>query len=555
MAKILILTRDTDQRIEFRHDLAAESELEQVEIAIFGDYSSLATELVGDDEVLLVVINYELSYQIDDTSKEKVNETVALARKLSEKNGPPVLFIGPVDRSEDARVISRLQGVESIEARYMFDMDAGGKRRFYVSRILEMIDGPQAQQDEPETPTGLIELAIDDKDSVHCATTLIYRGGRSLNCVGSDFPYDSNKKKLLAYITQQLSEETNFEEFIEGYGIVGELTRDILNYDEATKAAISGLVDRVGGVRNVWIRFRVPYRKMSKIPFEAVLRCDHFKDSGPPEFQLKYSPVYRVVGDPSSPESELKFPMLSGLRENSPKRISCLIIDATTSGIVDRGNDSDLPANLPDIEENIRQEIEFVEETFEKVKQSGSISKIGKIDFSSDAEKNDPLAALDEIVKSNKWDIIHFSGHSIFKPGNKQISDRGYIFLPGKRAIPVMIMTVVEWFRKASLVYMSSCQSAEPAFVNALAEEGGIPTIIGFRWQVSSLGATQFAGLFYLNLFRDKTGDIESAFVEAQRCLVDPGKYPLPRELRKNKNWKKLDVKAGASPMLVMQDV
>lgn len=555
MAKILILTHDPDQRIEFRNDLAAESKLEHVEIAIFGDYSALATELIGDDEVLLVVINYELSYKIDDRGKGKVNETVALARKLSEKNGPPVLFIGPVDRSEDARVISKLQGVKTIEAGYMFDIDADG-RRFYVSRIIEMIEGPQAQQDELEKPTGLIELAIDDKDSVHCATTLIYRGGRSVSCVGSDFPYDSKKKKLLAYITQQLSEETNFDEFIEGYGIVGELTRDILNYDEETKAAISGLVDRVGGVRNVWIRFRVPYRKMSKIPFEAVLRCDHFKDSGPPEFQLKYSPVYRVVGDPSSPENELKFPMLSGLRVKSPKLISCLIIDATTSGIVDRGNDSDLPAKLPDITENVRKEIEFVEQTFENEKQSGSISEIGKIDFSSDAEKADPLAALDNIVKSNKWDIIHFSGHSVFQPGNKRISDRGYIFLPGdNKAIPVKIMTVVEWFRKASLVYMSSCQSAEPAFVNALAEEGGIPTIIGFRWQVSSLGATQFAGLFYLNLFREKMGDIESAFVEAQRCLVDPGKYPLPMELRKNKIWARPDVKAGASPMLVMQNV
>ena len=168
-------------------------------------------------------------------------------------------------------------------------------------------------------------------------------------------------------------------------------------------------------------------------------------------------------------------------------------------------------------------------------------------------------ASPDDVVQllneDDDWTIIHFSGHSIFKPGNKQISDRGYIFLPGERAIPVKIMTVVEWFRKASLVYMSSCQSAEPAFVNALAEEGGIPTIIGFRWQVSSLGATQFAGLFYLNLFRDKTGDIESAFVEAQRCLVDPGKYPLPREIRKNKIWANPEVKAGASPMLVMQDV
>jgi hypothetical protein len=261
------------------------------------------------------------------------------------------------------------------------------------------------------------------------------------------------------------------------------------------------------------------------------------------------------VSKSSGSEIKLRLPLMSGLQKNCVKKINCLIIDASTSGLVDTSIDDELPDSLDEIEHYSSTEIEKVTEIFTGMKDKGVVRKIETVKFDSAEEIEDPVLTLSKKFKSPEWDIIHFSGHSFFKAGKNGSADKGYIFLPGKpAAIPVGIKTVADWFKSANLVYLSSCQSAEPAFINALAERG-IPTIIGFRWNVSGIGAAQFAGLFYYNLFHgDRTGDIEPAFVEAQRSLMDPKEYPLPDDFRRNQIWAEPDKRAWASPMLVMQN-
>ena len=555
MKKILVAARDPDLRRQVAEDLGGEPELGRFEHVVVDSFASLLKESVKGESAL-IMLDYGLSPVAVDAGDDEVSETVEVARDLNESQGVPVLFIGPVERPVDDQVIKLRNDMDAIKLDDMFMLALDSSKPFFIAKILAMIAG--VRKEESDKPRGLIELTISDDDTVRCATMLIYRGGRFLNCFNKNFHYDSHFKKHLEYLTKQLSKETDRDDFIGGYEFIGRITRNIMNYDEGTKWAINNLVHKSGGVDNVWIRFRVPYRNMSQIPFEAVLRCDHFEEEeeDDTDFQLRYSPVYRVVGNPSAAGKEPRFPILSGLQENSPERINCLVIDATSSGLVDNEQHyPDMPDMLPEISENARKEIEFVTEIFQQMKDTGVIFRFEQISFATEAEKEDPSAALDRVIRSDKWDIIHFNGHSIYLAGDKPINDRGYVFLPGKiGAVPVPIKVVADWFNQANLVYMSSCQSAEPAFVNALAERG-IPTIIGFRWQVSSNGAAQFAGLFYHNLFHEKTGNIEPAFVEAQRCLMDPDNYPLPDDLRTDTVWTNPDIKAWASPMLVMQNV
>ncbi len=558
MSRILIAVADTELRKQICEFLNDEKELENTVVEEFSDYACITTALSKHDDVALVVIDYDLGYETDKSTGKPLNQSVLLAQNLAKgETGPGLLILGPVTISTDWQKIALLRQAKIIEIGDMYRPSPDHTRPFFVSMILNMIEYFPAHIEQDEVPRGLIELTIDDNDFVHCRTALIYKDGHPRHRFSKDFPYDSKIKKIMKALTLSLSNmEIDREEFLVNYRLIGEKTRDILNYDEATMRAAMELILRAKGVDNVWVRFRVPYRNMPPIPFEAILQCDLYdEEKTTSDFQLAHSPVYRVVGDPRSPGSQLQLPMLSALHENTPENISCLIIDASTSGLVDRGFDKDLPETLDEISEYGAKEIETVLTLFSNMKKVGAVTEICVEDFKTDEAKNDPIAVLDEIFKSRNWDIIHFCGHSFYKTGEDSTRDKAYIFLPGDgMAIPVSIKKVANWFSGANLVYMSSCQSAEPAFVNALAERD-IPTIIGFRWNVTSIGATQFAGLFYHNLFHDRMGDVEPAFVEAQRTLMDPANYQLPRIFRKNRIWKQPDARAWASPMLVMQNV
>jgi hypothetical protein len=561
MSHILLAIGDRELRRLVSDELKKVTSLSDLNLTRVSEFSTAQESLEDNEDISLVVIDYDLAYQRGQISCDMKNQPVAMAAKSGEfEDTPRFLILGPVTRADDAQAISLLTNTETIDSQQMFYPDKANQQPFIVSKIISMAGNPHAADPGPEKLKGLIEVVIDNSNLVHCSTRLIFPDGRNTQRYSKNFQYDSGIKKILELCTNTLMEsEISAQSFRDNYEMIGQKTREILNFHEATKRAIINLIHRVNGVKNIWIQFRVPYRNMPSIPFEAILQCDRFDEQeqdSESSFQLVHSPVYRVVGDPSAPESELRAPFLSGLHKGVSKKISCLVIDASTSGPVDRRIDSGLPASLDKISEYGAREIDIVSTQFSEMSQQGVVIEIGSISFESDAERQDPVGALSDKIASSKWDIIHFSGHSYFKAGANPDQDDGYIFLPGKRAaIPVNIIQVADWFNRANLVFMSSCQSAEPAFVNALAERG-IPTIIGFRWKVSSIGATQFAGLFYYNLFHgEKTGDIEPAFVEAQRSLMDPSKYPLPSSFSDEALWSKPDERAWASPMLVMQNV
>ena len=565
MSRILLAIGDRDLRGQVAEELKNAPELESQQFVRVSEFATALDAIEDSDDVSLIVMDYDLAYERGDSSSDIINQPVKLATDLAANaKAPGILVLGPITRSEDIQRISLLDKTETIDSQQIFDPDIDRQRPFIVSKIISMLDDDLEDPVDPEPSKGLIELVIDSHDMVHCTTGLFTDGYYTQCSNNRDFKYDSSIKRMLEVLTQNLSHQQDANDsddtFINTYKLVGEKTRDILNHNDDAKLAIRDLIHKAHGVDNIWIRFRVPYRNMPNIPFEAILQCDRLDDQeARSNFQLIHSPVYRVVGDPGSPGTKLRAPILSGLRKNAPKKISCLVIDALTSGSVDTSIDSELPDSLDEIEDSGLSEIETVSSLFSEMSDKGVVVKFDSVTFETDQEKENPAAVLAAKFKSRDWDIVHFSGHSFFKEGDENNADKpdqGYIFLPGKLfAVPVSIKQVADWFGGASLVYMSSCQSAEPGFVSALAERG-IPTMIGFRWNVSSVGAAQFASLFYYNLFHGaKTGDIEPSFVEAQRSLMDPVNYPLPRSLVEETIWTHPDKRAWASPMLVMQNV
>jgi len=560
MPQVLIAMNNEELRGEVKQIVDQAPELENLKCQRVSEFATAKEAIEDNKDIVLVVIDYDINTERGVIRCDVDNKPVALASDLAnDETGPKFLILGPITKISDIQKISLLNNAETIDSQQLFLPDSESNKSFVLLKIISMIGNFEGQSSQQDLK-GLIELELDNDCMVHCRTGVVTDDGYYVNRSNESFQFDSSIWDDLELGSKTLANmNLPADNFISHYEMIGKKTRQILNFNEVNKRAIINLISKVGSVDNVWIRFHVPYRDMPSIPFEAVLQCDGFEEQNSKQcssFQLAHSPVYRIVSKSIGSEIKLRLPILSGLKKSSIPKINCLIIDASTSGTVDTSKDKELPDSLDKIEHYGLTEIEKVMEIFTEMKDKGIVRKIDTVKFDTDEELDDPILTLSEKFESEQWDIIHFSGHSFFRAGKKGKPDKGYVFLPGKQvAKPVGIKMVANWFESANLVYLSSCQSAEPAFVNALAERG-IPTIIGFRWNVSGRGAAQFAGLFYYNLFHgDRIGDIEPAFVEAQRSLMDPSEYPLPDAFQKNQIWADPDERAWASPMLVMQNV
>jgi hypothetical protein len=308
--------------------------------------------------------------------------------------------------------------------------------------------------------------------------------------------------------------------------------------------AIRDLISQVGGAENIWFRFRVAYRSMPSIPFEAILRCDGNEDDED-EFQLILSPVYRVAHGIRA-GGDLR-PPLFGRGDASKTRFNCLIIDASTDGTPQQLGDVTFPC-LDTIYHG-REEAESVEEIIKAQRGQRPMGRTDLFKFDDEAIRANPAAALAAKFEEHQWDLVHFIGHSHYETAANGGEKSAHVFLPGPyQPVPVPIQLFGSWLSQTAFVYLSSCQSAESGFIHALAERG-IPTIVGYRWKIYDYGAKTFAGEFYKNLFdTTRPACIESAFARTQKTLKDP-------EQPRNTLADDIGRHVWAYPMLVMQNV
>jgi hypothetical protein len=120
----------------------------------------------------------------------------------------------------------------------------------------------------------------------------------------------------------------------------------------------------------------------------------------------------------------------------------------------------------------------------------------------------------------DRYDILHFSGHALFSPGQEAEDDRGYLVFSGypePKAVP--IAEVAHWLEGTSvqLVYLSCCRSsaAQAAFEFA---RHNIPMTIGFTWDLDDRKALDFAENFYTALLEERL-KVCLAFRAARRKL------------------------------------
>ena len=316
---------------------------------------------------------------------------------------------------------------------------------------------------------------------------------------------------------------------------VGEkIVEEIIMNNRKFSRNLYRLQGRVGNSQNVRFLFDIG-REIHSIHWEAMFE----EDESPPYYMLK-SPIYRKL--PVS--GEYNPPLFDQI--NRIKNINVLIIKSDVAECVPALNQS-----FPNLN-NILIETGLLYKFLNKNREHLRIGKIKIIDSVMPIEgspnlikeakekgdwvvvENDFLDAIQEILRKEDWDLVHYAGHSYY---DKE-SEKGYVILPGQDypiALEIEKFSAFLRTSRTKFVFLSSCHSSEEDFVYELAGNG-IPSIIGFRWDLDDRLAAKYALKFYHNLFLEKNS-VEVAFLQTRIDM-----YALHK-----------DAMIWASPMLIKQ--
>lgn len=143
-------------------------------------------------------------------------------------------------------------------------------------------------------------------------------------------------------------------------------------------------------------------------------------------------------------------------------------------------------------------------------------------------------AAVREVLGRQRWQMIHYVGHSGISE-----RDTAYLALGRGRGDVLAVDEFARLASDAQFVYLSSCQSSNAQFVMKLVEKH-IPAVLGYAWPVEDNDGLHFALNFYKQLFdcKEPKRFLEYAFMRSKREL-----YAMPPR----------DRTAWAAPLLFMQ--
>ncbi len=152
------------------------------------------------------------------------------------------------------------------------------------------------------------------------------------------------------------------------------------------------------------------------------------------------------------------------------------------------------------------------------------------------------------LTEEGPWDIVHYAGHSYFGRYKGEGRDKatwtdhkeGLLFFPGEmegEVTHVRSELFSKWLRDARtrFIYLSSCHSSEEDFLYELADRG-IPSALGFRWDIKDNLAEEHTRIFYANML--KCLSLEYAFLRTRRDMHDA--------------YKKQEI-IWAAPVLILQ--
>jgi hypothetical protein len=130
-------------------------------------------------------------------------------------------------------------------------------------------------------------------------------------------------------------------------------------------------------------------------------------------------------------------------------------------------------------------------------------------------------AAVREVLSRDKWQLIHFIGHSAIGA-----DDRAWLALGGE---PDDLLDIAEFAaraRHAQFMFLNSCATANGEVIRRLAE-AGLPAVAGYACPIDDQAAQAFAKKFYVDLIPEQDregcarGFLEYAFMRARHYLYE----------------------------------
>ncbi|RLC77182.1 MAG: hypothetical protein DRJ03_13210 [Chloroflexi bacterium] len=251
------------------------------------------------------------------------------------------------------------------------------------------------------------------------------------------------------------------------------------------------------------------------------------------EYLALQHPLTRTVSGIARPGGETSRPFnihLKDLARNGEK-LRILLVEANT----------DPPL------ENVEKEVAELELLFQQTLQQALVEKEITLIRSREVSYDD----IAKLVEMGKFDIIHYAGHGLDRDGTPE--QNALVLWKSKNSnktvkLPAHALVDIVRDGNIQLFYLSSCLGAATGAQWQLWDgdflgladgiiQAGVPSVLGFRWIVSDVGARLFAQAFYRSLFGEAGGVLEDALLRARRELA--------RSTRDDPAW--------VSPVLVTQ--
>lgn len=271
----------------------------------------------------------------------------------------------------------------------------------------------------------------------------------------------------------------------------GSLIRNHPVFQGALLAALSD--KRVAN--NSCVHFRINQQQYD-VAFEAI---EHPHDK---TFWMLQAPVFRSIADAATLPAQ---PLFNG----SAAPLNCLLIVSAASGLCALTNAANEIRGMHRYDDLPQAELEFANllRVFQAQAAAGRIGLVDEVGASA------PLTAtlLKAKITSQRWDIVHFIGHTDY------FEDRALIILPGARpgeAQAIGLEEIAPLLARTRFVYLSSCKGTKLAFVRRLAEHG-VPSVLGFRSTIRDDLALEHAQYFYERLF--SVNSLERAFLSTRK--------------------------------------
>ena len=454
------------------------------------------------------------------------NVGLQLAKELASRNNAPRVIIISADTSEELRAqISQVRNC----CLMMLDK--------VPQTIVSTVENILSPKDETKAADkadalGFIEITIDRNRQGTCQVWTPERGsGKPIPETPVPLSFSETTFNDIIYNSSILEKlvKVREPEWLSSYKQIGEkikeeMTRDIkllLRMDRVSRVA-----GHRNGVSNVHLTF-VADKEIDRLPFESLIDWDIDIDDGDHDFLLLKGPVYRRVHGNRHRETRGRRPLISS-SAGTQKNIKCLIIDASTGGLVD----------------NYREEFEDVQLPY-MTAGKGECDQVFKM---LDPLRNDPesriadvalltqkcdgssfVKRVEDALTQGDWNFVHFCGHSHFRrelvdPVDKSsrilAREPAYLIFPENSReyetnVAVPIGEVSRWMDETRFLYLSSCHSGERGIAYKLAEQ--VPEIVSFRWELDDEHASDFAKEFYKRLFcLNSDSSLETAYFETQ---------------------------------------